>query len=155
MHPTLNREKCYLLVRVGILFYPFTMKRGDVILAKNPRNPDDQDVVKRIIGMEDDEIIRHPRGWRSQSPQLLSKQIVEKDKLWLQGDNMNESCDSRTYGQVDKDKVYGKVICQIYPKFRFMKNTMEYAGQGNQYRNIVSAKSKVEKILVSPVSDKN
>ena len=157
MHPTLHREKCYLLVRVGILFYPFTLNRGDVILAKNPRNKDDQDVVKRIIGMEGDEIIKHPRGWKSHSSHLLSTQTVEKDKLWLQGDNMNESCDSRTYGQVDMNKVYGKVVCQMYPKFRFMQNTMEYAGQGTEYRNIVTSKSKdddkEEIILVSPIAD--
>lgn len=151
MHPTLNREKCYLLVRVGLLFYPFTLKRGDVILAKNPRNKNDQDVVKRIIGIENDEIIKHPRGWKSNSPHLLSKQTVEKDKLWLQGDNMNESCDSRTYGQVNVNKVYGKVVCQIYPKFRFMTNTMEYAAQGDRYKDIVSLKSKSNIIKVSPI----
>ena len=141
MHPTLDREKCYLLVRVGILFYPFTLNRGDVILAKNPRNKDDQDVVKRVIGMENDTIIRHPRGWKSRSPQLLSTQTIQSDKVWLQGDNMSESCDSRTYGQVDRHKVYGKVICQIYPEFKFMTNTMEYAGQGSEYQDIVSLKS--------------
>eukprot|EP01083_Nonionella_stella_P151603 484611_1 len=139
MHPTIDREKCYLVVRVGLLFYPFNLKKGDVILSTNPRNKKDEDVVKRIIGMENDTIIKHPRGWKSRSRHLLSEQTIEKGHVWLQGDNMNESCDSRAYGQVDLSNVYGKVICQIYPQFRFMKNTMEYAAQDAEYQEIVAS----------------
>eukprot|EP01084_Bolivina_argentea_P188752 324825_1 len=140
MYPTLDREKCYLLVRVGILFYPFNLHKGNVVLATNPRDSEEQDVVKRIIGMENDEIIKHPRGWKSRSPRLLSLQTIKKDHIWLQGDNMKESCDSRTYGQVNIDNIYGKVVCQIYPKFKLMKNTLEYAAQDKEYKNIVKLK---------------
>lgn len=144
MDPTLNREKCFLLVKVGLLFYPFKLCRGEVILSSNPRNPDDQDVVKRIIGMEDDIIIKHPRGWKSRSPHLLSFETIKPGHLWLQGDNMRESCDSRTYGQVDVSKVYGKVMCQLWPDFKFMRNTMEYSGQGKEFQDIIALKSKSE-----------
>ena len=71
--------------------------------------------------------------------------------MWLQGDNMRESCDSRTYGQVHKNNVYGKVVCQIYPQFKFLNNTLEYAGQEELYQNIVKMKSDDENTLVSPV----
>jgi len=151
MHPTLHREKCYLLVRVGLLFYPFGIHRGDVILATNPRNEDEQDVVKRVIGMENDQIIKHPRGWKSNSPHLLSEQTIKKDHLWLQGDNLNESCDSRTYGQVECNKVYGKVLCQIYPQFKFINKTMEYAAQDEVYHRIVKLKSDTNNIRKSPI----
>ena len=136
MEPTLDREKCYLLVRVGLLFYPFALRRGDVVLSRNPRNADDQDVVKRIIGLEGDEVVQHPRGWISKSPHLLSTQTVRRGHVWLQGDNMNESCDSRTYGQVDSAKVYGKVVWQIYPCWKRVRNTMQYAAQDEEYHRI-------------------
>eukprot|EP01084_Bolivina_argentea_P208608 355602_1 len=152
MHPTLDREKCYLLVRVGILFYPFNLHKGEVILSKNPRDQDDKDVVKRIIGMENDQIIKHPRGWKSNSPYLLSQQTIKKDHVWLQGDNMSESCDSRTYDQVPINNVYGKVMCQLYPEFKIIKNTLKYGGQGEQYQNILKSKSDKDKIEIVNVS---
>ena len=154
MDPTLNRNKCYLLVRVGLLYYPFKLHRGEVILASNPRNADEQDVVKRVIGMEDDIIVKHPRGWKSKSPHLLSFETIKKDHIWIQGDNMRESCDSRTYGQVDIDKVYGKVVCQIWPwsESKFMRRTMEYSGQGPEYHDAVALKSKSVPIKVVPIS---
>ena len=144
MHPTLNENKCFLLVRVGFLYWPFKINKGDVILSKNPRDINIDDVVKRVVGVENDEIIVHPRGWKSDMPLLLDKIKIDKDNVWIQGDNMSQSTDSRSYGSIDKRNIYGKVICQIYPELKWINNTMEYSGQEQKYWDLYGKKKDIQ-----------
>jgi nickel-type superoxide dismutase maturation protease len=41
---------------------------------------------------------------------------IKKNKIWLEGDNLEESTDSRTFGWVDKSKLLAKVILHLNPK---------------------------------------
>ena len=38
------------------------------------------------------------------------KKVGEKDKIWIEGDNKNESTDSREFGWIPKSNLVGKVI---------------------------------------------
>lgn len=60
-------------------------KEGDVVIVKM----DEGQIIKRI-----DEI--------------------EEDQVYLLGDNLEESVDSRTFGSVDQSRVVGKVVCVIH-----------------------------------------
>ena len=139
MDPTFDSGKRFLLVKVGLLYYFSSLNKGDVIIAKNPRKNSKDDIVKRVIGLPLDTIIKHPRGWCSRSPHLLTTVTLGKDQVWLQGDNMGHSVDSRTYGPLTLDQVYGKVICQVYPSIKMIGNTMEYSGQGPEFQKIATA----------------
>ncbi len=132
MEPTIDNQKCYLLVKVGFLL-PKNFEKGDVVIAENPNEDAKDDIVKRVIGLPGDVVIRHPRAWKSDNDWLLSKYLIPDGKVWLQGDNMSHSVDSRTYGTISKEAIYGKVVCQLYPNFKWMDKTMEHAGQEQKY----------------------
>ncbi len=50
----------------------------------------------------------------------LIKRVVDEqqNQIWLSGDNVKESNDSRFFGWVDKDQVLGKVILKYWPKLK-------------------------------------
>lgn len=62
------------------------------------RNPKVEDVV----------VAKDPRN----SKRIMIKKVlrVEKEELFLKGDNEERSTDSRTFGLIPKDKVVGKVF---------------------------------------------
>lgn len=43
---------------------------------------------------------------------------VPEGHIWLQGDNLTASLDSRQYGPVPLALVRGRVILQVYPRLR-------------------------------------
>ncbi len=61
--------------------YWFRPKAGDVVAA----TVEEKTIVKRI-------------------------KKIEKEKFWLEGDNPEDSYDSRKFGSVTLDKIVGKVI---------------------------------------------
>ena len=50
----------------------------------------------------------------------LIKRVVDEqqNQIWLSGDNVKESNDSRFFGWVDKDQVLGKVILKYWPTLK-------------------------------------
>ena len=77
-----------------------TLKNGDDILVKSETNLRIGDVV----------VANHP--FRTT---LIIKRITEIStggKLFLRGDNPDESTDSRTFGEIDKKDILGKVFCR-------------------------------------------
>lgn len=61
-----------------------SFEAGDIVVA----NVDDSSIIKRI-------------GY------------IEDQKVYLVGDNAENSIDSRTFGMVDETQITGKVICVI------------------------------------------
>ena len=139
MDPTFDRGRRFLLVKVGLLYYFSSLNRGDVVIARNPRQNSKDDIVKRVVGLPLDTVVKHPRGWCSRSPEFLTTVTLTKDQIWLQGDNMRHSVDSRTYGPLPINQVYGKVICQIYPSLKMIANTMEHSGQGKEFQKLATS----------------
>ncbi len=114
--------------RVLIITQP---KKGDIVVFRYPEDPD-RDFIKRIIGVEGDMIeyknkrlfvngqgiiepfIQHtdksefPGG--SDLRDNFGPYLVPKDKLFVMGDNRDQSYDSRYWGYVDIDDVRGKAL---------------------------------------------
>lgn len=76
-------EKGFVLVRKYLLLSP---KTGDVIVLKHPilRIP----LLKRILK-------------------------INKDLIWVEGDNKKGSYDSRDFGWINKKEIQGKVISYV------------------------------------------
>jgi len=83
MEPTYG-DGSVLLISKGII--KLGIKREDVILALDPR--DKRPLLKRIVG-------------------------ISGEGISIEGDNVNESTDSRVFGLVQKENIIGKVILEF------------------------------------------
>eukprot|EP01018_Ginkgo_biloba_P010905 Gb_30941 [translate_table: standard] len=117
MLPTLNMSGDVLLVeristRLG------KIKPGDVVVARSPQDPR-KTICKRVMGLEGDRVNFYTadHGERNQSID------VPKGHVWLQGDNLSLSNDSRHYGPVPYALLQGKLLLRIWPidGFGFLK----------------------------------
>eukprot|EP00244_Chara_vulgaris_P007303 TRINITY_DN2739_c0_g2_i1.p1 TRINITY_DN2739_c0_g2~~TRINITY_DN2739_c0_g2_i1.p1 ORF type:complete len:165 (-),score=0.96 TRINITY_DN2739_c0_g2_i1:236-730(-) len=86
------------------------LKAGDVVVAKSPTNPR-LIVCKRIVGVSGDRVTIIP----IKETERLRHVVVPKGHVWLQGDNIRNSTDSRHYGPVPSAMVKGKVFYKIWP----------------------------------------
>lgn len=99
-------------------------QRGELVVAVNP-NEFRGTVCKRVVGLPGDIVEFDPRRggvtWSAGSlvPQLEADKRKEKDltfvkvpkgHVWLSGDNMSNSTDSRDYGPMPIAMIRGKVI---------------------------------------------
>ena len=97
MEPTLQDSS---MIIVDKFFYKyFGLKRGDVIIAQSMMNPS-MDICKRVILMEGD---------------LKETNRIPKNHLWIEGDNKNNSYDSRHHGPIPLCLVKGRVLFSLYP----------------------------------------
>ncbi|KAD1358626.1 hypothetical protein E3N88_42953 [Mikania micrantha] len=84
---------------------------GDVVVLRSPENPR-KCVTKRIIGMEGDNITYIVDPKNSDRTKSLT---VPKGHVWVQGDNIYNSYDSRNFGPVPYGLLRGKVFWRIWP----------------------------------------
>jgi len=76
---------------------------GDVVVSKHPSRPGT--VCKRVTGLPGDQILK-PNGG------MLT---VPDGHVWLEGDNPNNSSDSRSYGALPVALLQGRVVARIWP----------------------------------------
>ncbi|KAI3824639.1 hypothetical protein L1987_06105 [Smallanthus sonchifolius] len=88
---------------------------GDVVILQSPENPR-KFVTKRIIGMEGDNITYIVDPKNSDRTETI---IVPKGHVWVQGDNIYNSYDSRNFGPVPYGLLQGKVFWRIWPAGAF------------------------------------
>jgi signal peptidase I len=103
-----------------------TIRRGDIIVFRYPRNPEEA-FLKRVVALGGDQVeIRdavvyinsHPvsepyavhRGLRYLLHQQMAPLTVPQDSLFVMGDNRDNSSDSREWGFVPADNVIGEPI---------------------------------------------
>jgi signal peptidase I len=106
-------------------------KRGDIIVFKYPEEPD-RDFIKRVIGVEGDIVesknktvfvngkpLKEPYAQHTDNSLRIGgieprdnfgPYLVPKDKLFVMGDNRDQSFDSRYWGYVDMKGVRGKAF---------------------------------------------
>jgi inner membrane protease subunit 1 len=96
-------------------FQPFIPpKRGDIVVAEKPTN---QEIIvcKRVIGLPGDLVeveVRRDVGMGRKKGQGQWVR-VPKGSVWLAGDNLCASTDSRDYGPVPLAMVKGKVLARV------------------------------------------
>jgi signal peptidase I len=119
-------------VLVNKFIYRFTEpERGDVVVFKSVQG-DDQDLIKRVVGVPGDEI--SVRGGRlfvngeSQREPYVNKRYpdssfyapttVPQDHVFAMGDNRANSQDSRIFGPVPQENIEGEAFLLFWPPGR-------------------------------------
>jgi signal peptidase I len=78
-------------------------KKGDVVISHCPYDID-KTVCKRIAAVEGETVIFGGQDI-----------VVPRGHVWLLGDNINNSTDSRRYGAVSTQLIIGRVALKIFP----------------------------------------
>jgi signal peptidase I len=124
MSPTLS-DRDYLLVDRFFLREK-VFQHGDVVVFRTEE--ESRFLVKRVIALEGEQVeIDQSRIWVNgrvtpyqpdSAPVLDGPEMewtVPGEHLFLVGDNLEMSRDSRIFGPVHKDNVYGRVILRYLP----------------------------------------
>lgn len=123
MQPTLKQGN--LLVVSKMAYKWGKPKRGDIIVFHHA-GIEDQDYIKRVIGLPGDHIeikagvvsvngtpLTEP--YIKEMPRYTLSENVPEDKLFVLGDNRNQSDDSHSWGFVDMNWVVGKALIIYWP----------------------------------------
>ena len=133
MNPTLvNHDQMLLLSNVWYT----NPQRGDIVVARIPEFSKDP-IVKRVIAVEGDTVyidfdngvvyvngvalaepyVKEPTYRSFEQDGLTYPMVIEKDHVFLMGDNRNDSYDSRygMIGQVDQRCILGKAFFITLP----------------------------------------
>ena len=107
---------------------PFgTPQQGDVVIFIAQRVPKERDFVKRIIGLPGQTVevrggrvivngVAYEESYIAAPPSYEFKpQVVPPGKLFVLGDNRNNSQDSHLIGMVDQSEVVGRVDLRYWP----------------------------------------
>lgn len=142
MEPTFQNLD-YLLVQKLTVCVPFTTsecaylgepQRGDVIVFKMPLDPSET-LIKRVIGLPGDTLVfsgnavtvkdaQDPEGFTLSEPYLSPDDLggptgmtitVPQGDYFVLGDNRKVSYDSRSWGDLPRADVIGKVFMRLYP----------------------------------------
>lgn len=115
--------------------------RGDIIIFKEPGlaaygDANVKDLVKRVVGLPGDKLViknggvtiynnKHPKGLaeptnfdgpKGHSTTSGNETIqLNKNQIFVMGDNRPDSLDSRVFGPVNLDQVIGKLILRDWP----------------------------------------
>jgi inner membrane protease subunit 1 len=133
MLPTISHSGDWVLVSplpYSPLFRPhIPPKRGDLVFAISPTDPG-ATVCKRVIGVEGDVIeVEVRRNVNEEIHRMVGVEMivgrkkgegewvkVPKGMVWLAGDNMSNSTDSRVYGPVPLGMIKGQVLARVSGK---------------------------------------
>ena len=133
MYPTLEQGDILIIRKLG-----YTPKNGDIIVCQSEVYGMDKPLVKRVIAtggqtveidyktwtvkvdgvtLDEDYINYKPDVYMNRSDYLPVKFTVPEGKVFVMGDNRNDSWDSRleTVGLIDERNVLGKVSFRLLP----------------------------------------
>lgn len=85
------------------------IKKGDIVSVTNPFDGSKK-LCKRIVAVEGERISLNEGNYID----------IPKYHIWVEGDNKENSFDSRNFGPVSIHMVEGKVIAQIWPKLKLL-----------------------------------
>lgn len=118
----------------------FQLKKGEVIILHNPRNPD-QVFIKRLIGFPNEhlkiskskvylnnQLLQEPylpEGTITEGGTFLpddEELVIPEGQYFVMGDNRGGSSDSREWGSVKKDLIVGQAYFRYWPvnKLQFL-----------------------------------
>lgn len=110
------------------------LRIGDVVVATSPTHPA-KTVCKRVVGLPGDTILVDPRDCMADETGSMTAHAhadptlqalvamhsartvtVPPGHVWLTGDNLGNSTDSRQYGPVPMALIKGRVLARVYPQ---------------------------------------
>lgn len=131
MYPTLQDDERIFINKFTYRFGLAPIARGDTVVFWYPQDPS-KSYIKRVIGVPGDRI-RVEGGDVYVNGQLLQEayvtplnrdsvswkdgeeQIVPRDRYFVLGDHRNSSSDSRSWGYVPRDNIYGRAVFAYWP----------------------------------------
>lgn len=139
MRPTLEDGEFVLVSKMSYRFGH--VDRGDIIVFHFPLNPDEE-LIKRVIGLPGDhisvqsgilsvngQVINEP--YIASTPSYSGEWDVMDGKLFVLGDNRNNSNDSKDWGLLPLEKVVGKAVVIYWPPpmWNVIEHTEIFAAQ--------------------------
>ena len=132
MEPTLISGDRVLVLKLNFINIPFTDKKLIIQMPKKNSllvfhsDETDVDLVKRVIGLPNDEIdirnntvyvngVIQSRGVTLTTPKNEFPVIIDENCIFVLGDNRNFSNDSRYFGCVPLNKFKGEIALRIWP----------------------------------------
>jgi signal peptidase I len=128
MMPTLTDQERIFINKFTYHFGLGSIERGDMVVFWFPLDPS-KSYIKRVIGVPGD-IVRIDAGQVYVNGRSLSEGYVPEDyrdrvsweeqrvpagKYFVLGDHRSSSSDSRTWGFVTRDAIYGKAVFVYWP----------------------------------------
>jgi len=110
------------------VYHITSIERGDVVVFHYPRDPA-KSYIKRVIALPGDKLrIDHGQVWvngreiaESYVPEMYrdtksyGEIVVPDDSYFMMGDHRSISSDSREFGPVERDLIYGKAVFIYWP----------------------------------------
>ncbi len=102
--------------------------RGDVVVFHYPRDPE-KSYIKRVIALPGDRLsIDRGEVWLNgkrlketyvpdeyRDSRSMAETVIPEDTYFMMGDHRSISSDSREFGPVDRDLIYGKAVFVYWP----------------------------------------
>jgi signal peptidase I len=110
------------------VYHISAIERGDVVVFHYPRDPE-KSYIKRVIALPGDRLrIEHGRVLLNGKPipepyvpeefrdtRSMDELVVPDDSFFMMGDHRSISSDSREFGPVSRDLIYGKAAFVYWP----------------------------------------
>jgi signal peptidase I len=104
------------------------IEHGDVVVFRYPRDPE-KSYIKRVIALPGDRLrIEHGGVWLNgkllsepyvplayRDNRSMAEIVVPPDSYFMMGDHRSISSDSRDFGSVDRELIYGKAVFVYWP----------------------------------------
>jgi len=131
MMPTLTDQERIFINKFTYRFGLGNIERGDTVVFWFPQDPS-KSYIKRVIGLPGDRVRVddgevYVNGARLNEDYVPEEnrdrvtwsegreQTVPRGKYFVLGDHRNQSSDSRTWGWVPRDSIYGKAVFVYWP----------------------------------------
>ena len=110
------------------VYHITSIERGDVVVFHYPRDPQ-KSYIKRVIALPGDRLrIDHGQVWVNgkaltenyvpdayRDTRSYAETIIPDDSYFVMGDHRSISSDSREFGVVERDLIYGKAVFIYWP----------------------------------------
>ena len=124
MTPSLNPHQRLI---VSPLLARLDLRRSDIVILEHPRQPG-VILIKRVIALAGDRVRIDGRSIRVNghpvallqhaAPQAVQDFLVPPGQVFVLGDNLDDSVDSRRFGPVPLRSIRGKAVFRYWPLSR-------------------------------------